>query len=239
MAGVPHPDEPALVVYVAEYPSATALAVYDASDPAAAGAALRAAAAQIHEIRHPGEPGSALPNWCEVLDEDGVPVLHLDMKDEIRYAALVVRIVLDRLAAAGVDGRLAARRQPDAASPYDANADLYSGMQPLTDLDGRGLPPGFPDGFPVPDEATVAAVDRPVHRVPRAAARVTVARSVRFLGCSPPAARPARSGTRCGATAPAAASPCTGPPRPGCPARRCTGTSASSGSRGPSRPPRR
>ena len=104
--GVPHPDEPALVAYVAEHSSATALAVYDTTDPAGAAAALRAAAAQICQIRHPDEPDTALPNWCTVLDEDGVAVLHLDMKDEIRYAALVVRIVLDQLAAAGVDGRL-------------------------------------------------------------------------------------------------------------------------------------
>jgi hypothetical protein len=155
IVGVPHPDEPALVAYVAEHSSATALAVYDTTDLAAAGAALRAAAAQICQIRHPDEPDDPLPNWCTVLDEDGVPVLHLDMKDEIRYAALVVRIVLDQLAAAGVDGRLEPKRQPEPAFEYDANADLYTGMQPLTDLDGRGLPPGFPDGFPVPQDATL------------------------------------------------------------------------------------
>jgi hypothetical protein len=155
MIGVPHPDEPVLVAYVAEHSSATALAVYDTTDLAAAGAALCAAAAEICQIRHPDEPGAALPNWCTVLDEDGVPVLHMDMKDEIRYAALVVRIVLDQLAAAGVDGRLEPRRQPESAFPYDARADLYTGMQSLTELDGRGLPPGFPDGFPVPRDATL------------------------------------------------------------------------------------
>src|SRR5438094_7463173 len=155
MIDVPHPNEPALVAYVAKHSSATALAVYDTTDLAAAGAALRAAAAQICQIRHPDEPDAALPNWCTVLDEDGVPVLHLDMKDEIRYAALVVRIVLDQLAAAGVDGRLEPKRQPQPAFPYDAKADLYTGMQPLTELDARGLPPGFPDGFPVPQDATL------------------------------------------------------------------------------------
>ncbi len=152
---MPHPDEPALIAYVADYPSATALAVYGSSDPAAAGAALRAAAEKICEIRHPDEPDAALPNWCEVVDEDGVPVLHLDMKDEVRYAGLVVRIVLDRLAGSGVDGRLEPRREPEPAVPYDADADRYSGMRPLTALDGRGLPPGFPDGFPVPPDATL------------------------------------------------------------------------------------
>jgi hypothetical protein len=157
---VPHPDEPALVAYVAEHSSATALAVYDTTDPVSAGAALRAAAAEICQIRHPDEPDAALPNWCEVLDEDGVAVLHLDMKDEIRYAALVVRIVLDQLAAAGVDGRLQPKRQPEPAFPYDANADLYTGMQSLTELDGRGLPPGFPDSFPVPQDATLVLAQR-------------------------------------------------------------------------------
>ncbi|WP_446219348.1 hypothetical protein [Micromonospora sp. IBHARD004] len=157
---MPHPDEPALVAYVADNPSGTALAVYDATDPAAARAALEAAAAEIYEIRHPDEPEMSLPNWCAVLDDDGVPVLHLDMKDEIRYAALVVRIVLDELASAGVDGRLEPKRQPEAPFEYDPNADLYTDMQPLTELDGRVLPPGFPDGFPVPEEATLVLAER-------------------------------------------------------------------------------
>jgi hypothetical protein len=157
---MPHPDEPALVTYVAAHSSQTALAVYDATDPVAAGAALRAAAAEIGRIRHPDEPDCALPNWCAVLDEDGVAVLHLDMKDEIRYAALVVRIVLDRLAAAGIDGRLTPRREPPAPFPYDANADLFTGMDRLSALDRRGLPPGFPDHFPVPDEATLVLAER-------------------------------------------------------------------------------
>lgn len=157
---MPHPDEPALVAYVAENSSAIALAVYDATDTAAAFAALRAAAAEISQIRHPDEPDSALPNWCAVLDDDGVPVLHLDMKDEIRYAALVVRIVLNQLAGSGVDGRLAPKREPDAPFPYDANADRYTGMDPLTELDGRGLPPGFPANFPVPEQATLVLAER-------------------------------------------------------------------------------
>jgi hypothetical protein len=157
---VPHPDEPALVAYVAEHSSATVLAVYDTTDPAAAAAALRAAAAEICQIRHPDEPDDALPNWCEVLEEDGAPVLHLDMKDEIRYAALVVRIVLDQLASSGDDGRLEPKRRPEAAFPYDGCADVYTGMESLTELDGRGLPPGFPDGFPVPEEATLVLAQR-------------------------------------------------------------------------------
>lgn len=32
------------------------------------------------------------------------------MKDEVPYAALVVRIILDQLAAAGIDGRLQPKR---------------------------------------------------------------------------------------------------------------------------------
>src|SRR5262249_53252299 len=73
---------------------------------------------------------------------------------------LVVRIALDQLAAAGVGGRLEPKRQPRSDVPYDANADLYTGMQPLTELDARGLPPGFPDGFPVPYDATLVLAQR-------------------------------------------------------------------------------
>jgi hypothetical protein len=97
------------------------------------------------------------------------------MKDEVRYAALVVRIILDRLADAGIDGRLAPQRRSEVAFPYDhdtntdpdagpydydANADLYTDVFPLTELDERGLPPGFPDGFPVPQEATLVLAQR-------------------------------------------------------------------------------
>jgi len=157
---VPHIDEPALVSYVAEHSSSVALAVYEASDPAAARAALRDAAAQISQIRHPDEPDDALANRCDVRDEDGVPVLYLDMKDETRYAALVVRIVLDRLSGTGVDGRLEPQRRREAAFEYDANADRYGGMRPLAELDDRCLPPGFPLDFPVPDEATLVLAER-------------------------------------------------------------------------------
>lgn len=157
---MPHPDEPALVSYVAEHSSGVALAVYDASDQAGVRAALQKAAAEICQIRHPDEPDEALPNWCAVLDEDGVAVLRLDMKDEIRYSALVVRIVLAQLTSAGVDGRLEPKRRPEAAFEYDANADLYAGMEPLAELGERGLPPGFPAGFPIPGEATLVQAER-------------------------------------------------------------------------------
>ncbi|WP_328414488.1 hypothetical protein OG470_20275 [Micromonospora sp. NBC_00389] len=152
---MPHPDEPALVVYVADNSSGVALAVYDATDSAVARAALQAAAAEISQIPHPAEPKWSLPNWCEVLDEDGVPVLHLDMKDEIRYAALIVRIVLHALAAAGADGKLEPKRQPEDPFEYDPRAARFADMEPLSELDARGLPSGFPDGFPVPEEATL------------------------------------------------------------------------------------
>jgi hypothetical protein len=155
---VPHPDEPALVAYVAEHTSATALAVYDATDPSAAADALRAAAAQIWQIRHPIERGDGLPNRCDVSYEEGVPVLYLDMKDEVAYAALVVRIVLDQLADAGIDGRLEPKRHKEFR--YDPHADLFSGMDTLTELDERGLPPGFPDGFPIPLEASLVLAQR-------------------------------------------------------------------------------
>ncbi|SHN46955.1 hypothetical protein [Cryptosporangium aurantiacum] len=153
-------DDPALVSYVADHSSAVALAVYDASDPAAARTALQSAAEEISRIPHPDEPDWSLPNWCAVLDEDGVSVLRIDMKDEIRYSALIVRIVQDHLARAGVDGRLEPRRRPAEPFENDPNAQLFVGTEPLIELDHRGLPPGFPDGFPVPPDATLVRAER-------------------------------------------------------------------------------
>jgi hypothetical protein len=105
-------DEADLVAYVAEHSSAVALALDDTSDEVAAVAALRRAVREINRIPHPLEPDSPLPNWCTVLHEDGVPVFHLDMKDEAQHAEQIVRIILDELRSAGVDGRLEPRLPP-------------------------------------------------------------------------------------------------------------------------------
>lgn len=153
-------DEDDLVTYVAEHSSAVALVVDGASDGVAVSAALRRAAARILRIPHPREPDTPLPNWCEVLHEDGVPVLHLDMKDEAHYAGRVVAIVLDELRSAGVDGELEPRLPPPSPFEYDAGADIFYGQtHPLTEVDHRGLPPGFPGGFPVPDGATLVLAE--------------------------------------------------------------------------------
>jgi hypothetical protein len=167
-------DEAELIAYVASHPSAVALILYDANDPQAATAALRRAAAAISRIPHPAEPAEALPNWCEVLDEDGVPVLHLDLQDDWRHAVPIVRIILGELGASGVEGRLeprqagpssagraplrqAARRPP---FDYDGCADIFTGMDFLAELNRRGLPPGFPPGFPVPEQGTLVIAQR-------------------------------------------------------------------------------
>ncbi|GIJ71470.1 hypothetical protein [Virgisporangium ochraceum] len=153
-------DEDDLVTYVAGHSSAVALVVDDTSDDLAACAALRRAAVRVSQIPHPLEPDSPLPNWCTVLHEDGVPVFHLDMKDEAQYAEQVVAIVLDELRSAGVDGQLGPRLPPPPPFDYDAEADIFYGQTwPLTELDGRDLPPGFPDGFPVPAGATLVLAE--------------------------------------------------------------------------------
>jgi hypothetical protein len=153
-------DEAELIAYVASHPSAVALALYDANDPQAATAALRRAAAAIGRVPHPAEPGEALPNWCEVLAEDGVPVLHFDLQDDWRYAVPIVRIILDELGAAGVDGRLEPRQAAAPPFDYDGCADIFTGMDFLAELDRRALPPGFPPGFPVPEQGTLVIAQR-------------------------------------------------------------------------------
>jgi hypothetical protein len=152
-------DEADLVAYVAGNPSAVALALYDTSDEAAAAGALRRAARGIGRIPHPREPDTSLPNWCEVLHEGDVPVLHLDMKDEAHYAEQVVGIVLDELRSAGVDGLLEPRHEPPPPFDYDAGADIFGGTRPLAELDDRDLPPGFPAGFPVPGGGTLVLAE--------------------------------------------------------------------------------
>lgn len=153
-------DEAELIAYVASHPSAVALALYDANDPQAATAALRRAAVAINRIPHPADPSEPLPNWSDVLHEDGVPVLHLDLRDDWRHAVPIVRIVLDELAAAGIAGRLEPKLASRPPFDYDGSADIFTGMDYLTELDRRGLPPGFPPGFPQPEQGTLVIAQR-------------------------------------------------------------------------------
>ncbi|MEU7751317.1 hypothetical protein [Micromonospora sp. NPDC049171] len=148
-------DEADLIAYVAEHCSGVALALYDTTDQAAGVAALQGAVRAVGRIPHPDDPEDPLPSWCTVLLEDAVPVFRLDLKDESQYAEHVVRIVLDELDAADIDGRLEPKRPAQPPYDHDAQADIFYGTATgLTELDG-GLPPRFPASFPIPQEATL------------------------------------------------------------------------------------
>ncbi|WP_433535362.1 hypothetical protein ACQPZK_25420 [Micromonospora sp. CA-249363] len=149
-------DEADLTAYVTEHCSGVALALQETTDQAAGIAALRRAVRAVGRIPHPDDPECPLPSWCTVLVEDAVPVFRLDLKDESEYAEQVVRIILDELDAAGIDGRLEPKRPPQPPFDYDAQADIFSGTATgLPELDARGLPPHFPAHFPVPQNATL------------------------------------------------------------------------------------
>ncbi|MFG1918389.1 hypothetical protein [Micromonospora sp. NPDC048898] len=149
-------DEADLIAYVAEHCSGVALALHDATDQAAGVAALRRVVRAVSRIPHPDDPEDPLPSWCTVLIEDAVPVFRLDLKDESQYAEQVVRIILDGLEAAGIDGRLEPKRPPRPPFDYDGGADIFYGTATgLMELDGRGLPPRFPAGFPIPQGGTL------------------------------------------------------------------------------------
>ncbi|MEU8425546.1 hypothetical protein AB0C15_32195 [Micromonospora sp. NPDC048835] len=154
-------DEAGLIAYVTEHCSAVALALHDATDQAAGIAALRRAVRAISRIPHPDDPECPLPSWCSVLVEDAVPVFRLDLKDESRYAEQVVRIILDELDAADINGRLEPKRPPPPTFDYDAQADIFYGTATrLPELDARGLPPHFPASFPVPQDATLVLAEQ-------------------------------------------------------------------------------
>jgi hypothetical protein len=165
-----------LVRYVAKHPSATSLGLYDVADPARALDALRAAVAAVCRIAHPDMPDASLPNLCTAELRAGVPVFGLDMQDRGGYAAEVVRIVLSCVAESGVGGRVEPWEWPDPGYEHDHRADILGERDDLAEwqradpdplvrlaargfaiLDGRGLLPGFPDGFPVPDGVPVFA----------------------------------------------------------------------------------
>ncbi|MFF5075535.1 hypothetical protein ACFY36_00660 [Actinoplanes sp. NPDC000266] len=145
-------DEPALAAYVAERPSQAVLVIRDSPDDETAMAALRAAAGAVRAIRHPDEPTEPLPNWVEALLRDDGPTLHLDLQDHADQAARVVSAALAVLDASGVSGRLEPLRLPAPPYEYDANAHI---LTDVTFLESLGLPPVFPDDFPVPAEAVL------------------------------------------------------------------------------------
>jgi hypothetical protein len=166
-------DETRLVSYVAEHSSQVELMLSGTSDTDRAMAALRWAAAGISAIAHPDEPDCPLPNWCEACLEDGVPVLHLDMKNVSRGAAQVVGVILHELDKVGIDGALAPRARPDAVpaavpevrpqvDPDPDSAGIFGAARPLAGLSPDGIPPAFPDGCPAPRDATLVLAERAV-----------------------------------------------------------------------------
>lgn len=153
-------DEGELISYVRGRPSSTTLALREVGDAAAALGALRSAAAAVRRLPHPDEPDDALVNWVSALPGDAGPVLHIDLQDSFDYAGRVVHAVLDVLDAAGLDGRLEPVHPPAPPFEYDADADVLTGAAFLEALDRRGLPPAFPDGFPVPGDAVLVIAQR-------------------------------------------------------------------------------
>lgn len=148
-------DEADLVAYVAERPSQAVLVIRDTPDDETAMAALRAAADAVRAIPHPDEPTEPLPNWVDALPSDDGPTLHLDLQDHADQAPRVVAAALAALDASGVSGRLEPLRPPAPPYEYDANAHILTDVTFLESLDERGLPPAFPDGFPIPAEAVL------------------------------------------------------------------------------------
>jgi hypothetical protein len=152
-------DQAELVAYLSELGSQAELAVRGAPDPWLAHGALHAAAGAICDIRHPDEPGEPLPNYCEVRMAEDIPMLHLDVQDYgWRYAKQIVALVVSSLDVAEITGRLEPGEPCWRSLPpddYDPEADIMGGEDLGAELDRRGLPPGFPDGFPVPAGCTL------------------------------------------------------------------------------------
>jgi hypothetical protein len=157
-------DQAELVAYLSELGGQAELAVRGAPDPGAAHGALHMAGGAIRDIRHPDEPGDPLPNYCEARMDQGLPVLALRIKDHgWRYAEQIVALIVDELEAAGVAGRLGPAKpcwRSLPADDYDPEADIMGGEDLEGELDERGLPPGFPDGFPVPAGCTLVIAQR-------------------------------------------------------------------------------
>ncbi len=153
-------DEARLIEYVASHGDSARLALRDVPDVGAALVALQRAAAAICEIPHPDELSAALPNWCDAFLVEGEPVLHLDVQDwGEAYAAQIIGTVVRSLSTADLDGRLEPFPRPGPPFEYAAGADILYGDF-LWELGERGLPPGFPGGFPVPGGCPMVIAQR-------------------------------------------------------------------------------
>jgi hypothetical protein len=153
-------DEPELIAYLAEHPSWARLVLREVRDTDTALRALRRAAEAVWRIPHPLEPTDGLPNYCSPSLEDGLPVLCLDVKDNSDHAARIAEAILTALDAEGIGGRLEPWPLPGPPFDYDGRADVFARADQLRELDGRGLPPAFPEGLPVPRGWTLVMASR-------------------------------------------------------------------------------
>jgi hypothetical protein len=94
-----------------------------------------------------------------LLGDDG-PTLHLDLQDHGEQAPAVVAAIVATLEELGVDGRLEPVRPPTPPFEYDANAHILTDVAFLETLDERGLPPAFPEDFPIPAHAVLVIAQR-------------------------------------------------------------------------------
>jgi hypothetical protein len=157
-------DQAELVAYLSELGSQAGLAVHGAADPWAAHGALHYAAGAIRDIPHPDEPAEPLPSLCGVQMDQGIPMLYLNVGDYgWRYAGQIVALTVGELEAGGVVGRLEPAQPCWRSLPpgdYDPEADIMGGEDLEWELSKRGLPPSFPDGFPVPAGCTLVIAQR-------------------------------------------------------------------------------
>jgi hypothetical protein len=153
-------DEADLIAYVNDRPGQAVFVLRGTAGEGVSMAALRHAAAAVRAIPHPDEPGDPLPNWVAAISGDDGPSLHLDMQDHGEQAARVVAAMVAALEESGVDGRIEPLRPPPPPFEYDPQGDVMPGMNFLTELDERGLPPAFPDGFPPPADGVLVIAQR-------------------------------------------------------------------------------
>jgi hypothetical protein len=149
-----------LIAYLSDQSGQAVFVLREAGDEATAMSALRHAADAVRAIPHPDEPDDPLPNWVDAISGDDGPSLHLDMQDHGEQAAQVVAAMVAALEESGIDGRFEPLRPPPPPFDYDPQADIMPGVNFLTELDERGLPPAFPDGFPAPAGGVLVIAQR-------------------------------------------------------------------------------
>ncbi len=158
-------DQAELVAYLSENGSWAELAVRGAPDPWTAHGALHYAVGAILDIPSSLGPGESIASDCGVRMDQGIPVLYLDVQDPEwpRYADQIVTLTVGELEAAGVTGRLEPLQPHWRSFPpedFEDEADIMGGEDLEAELDKRGLPPSFPDGFPVPAGCALAIAQR-------------------------------------------------------------------------------